>query len=52
MGASFDWSLPVFQWTLAVADSAERVNAPPGSVRVLVNPADSGGTYVKIGSKK
>jgi hypothetical protein len=52
MGASFDWSLPVFQWTLAIADSAERVNAPPGSVRVLVQPGDSVSTYVKVGSAK
>ena len=52
MGASFEWFLPVFQWTLAKADSAERAGAPPGSVRVLVNPGDSVSTYLKVGSKK
>jgi hypothetical protein len=52
MGATFDWSRPVFQWTLAKADSAEHTGAPPGSVRVLVNPGDSASTYVKVGQRK
>jgi hypothetical protein len=52
MGASFGWSQSVFQWSLAKADSAERVGAPPGTIRVLMNPGDTVSTYLKIGSKK
>jgi tetratricopeptide (TPR) repeat protein len=36
MGVTFDWERPVFQMALVTADSALRVGAPPGTVRVAV----------------
>jgi hypothetical protein len=52
MAISYSWEQPAFQAALATADSALRVKAPPGTVRVKP-PAKSGlGPYFVIGAKK
>ncbi len=52
MAISYGWEQPAFQAALATADSALRVKAPPGTVRVRP-PAKSGlGPYFVIGAKK
>jgi hypothetical protein len=52
MGISFDWHRPVFQRALATAESAQRVSAAPGSVRMIVAPGDTVGALLTIGEKK
>lgn len=52
LGVSFDWSRTVFQWTLAKADTAEQQGAPPGSVRIQINPVDTLANYLRVGPQK
>ena len=52
MAISYSWELPAFQTALATADSALRVNAPPGTVRVKLTGKTGLGPYFVIGAKK
>ena len=52
MGISFDWARDRFQRAFATADSAQRVSAPPGTVRVSVAAGDPVGEFMTIGDKK
>jgi protein O-mannosyl-transferase len=52
MAISYSWELPAFQAALATADSALRVNAPPGTVRVKPPGLSGLGPYFVIGAKK
>jgi hypothetical protein len=52
LAISFDWQRRAFQGALATADSALRVNAPAGTVRLTVSATDSLGAYVAVGRKK
>jgi hypothetical protein len=52
MAISYGWEQPAFQAALATADSALRVNAPPGTVRVKPPGKSLLGPYFVIGAKK
>jgi tetratricopeptide (TPR) repeat protein len=52
LGISLGWRRPAFQQMLGTADSAFRVNAPHGTVRVELPATDSAGVYTRIGAKK
>ena len=52
MATAYDWQRLVFQRALFTADSALRVGAPPGTVRLKVSPSDSLGSYVIVGKQK
>jgi hypothetical protein len=52
MAVTFDWERPVFQLALAAADSALRVEAPPGTVRVAVPTGFNTRGHMMIFDKK
>jgi hypothetical protein len=52
MGIAMGWQRSVFRQALATADSAQRVSAAPGTVRIRVVPPDSAGVYMRIGERK
>jgi hypothetical protein len=53
MGISFEWELAAFRTILGTADSALRVSAPPGTVRVPVAHADSAAAaLLRVGTGK
>jgi len=52
MAISYGWEQPAFQAALATADSALRVRAPPGTVRVKAPGTSVLGPYFVIGAKK
>ena len=53
MGISFEWERAAFQGILRTADSALRVSAPPGTVRVPVVVVDSNAAeYLRVGAGK
>ena len=52
MAISYNWEVPAFQAALATADSALRVSAPPGTVRVKLPEKSGLGPYFVIGAKK
>jgi tetratricopeptide (TPR) repeat protein len=51
LGIALGWQRSAFQQALVTADSAERVAAPPGTVRVKV-PSDSISVYLRVGERK
>jgi len=52
MGVTFDWERSAFQLALATADSARRVHAPPGTVRVAVPSGFNTRSHMMIFDKK
>jgi hypothetical protein len=52
MAMSYNFELPAYQAALATADSALRVQAPPGTVRVRLPDKSGLGPYFIIGAKK
>jgi hypothetical protein len=51
IGIALGWQRAAFRQALATADSAERVAAAPGTVRVKV-PSDSISVYLRVGERK
>jgi hypothetical protein len=52
LALTYDWQRRAFLAALATADSAIRVNAPTGTVRLAVSASDSLAFYVTVGRKK
>lgn len=52
IGISHEWRVEAFQQALVTADSAFRVSAPPGTVRLKLPPADSARAFVTVGTTK
>ena len=52
LAISMDWERPAFQIALAVADSALRTNAPPGTVRLKIPAKYHMAEVLSVGSRK
>jgi hypothetical protein len=52
LAISMDWERPAFQIALAVADSALRVGAPPGTVRLRIPDKYVMGDVLTVGPRK
>jgi len=52
LAISIDWERPAFQMALATADSALRVAAPPGTVRLKIPAKYVMGEVLTVGQKK
>jgi hypothetical protein len=49
---SLGWQVPTFQQALRTADSALKVSAPPGTVRLILPATDTVRSHMTIGSEK